>query len=146
MNNAKPLTAGGLYVNLPVQDLPKSIAFYTALGFSFNPQFTDETATCMIVGENMAVMLLTQEKFRQFTPLPISDAKKASEVLLCISLDSRAQVDELVRLAVAHGGKTLRAPDDYGFMYSHSFQDLDGHIWEPMVMDMTAFEKARQGD
>lgn len=119
-----------IYVNLPVKDLQKSIAFFTVLGFSFNPQFTDETATCMIVGENIFVMLLTEEKFASFTPKPICDAHKSTEVLICISVEIRARVDEMVKQAIAAGGSTYNQPQDHGFMYAHGFQDLDGHIWE----------------
>lgn len=138
-------TATGIYVNLPVKDLQQSIEFFTRLGFAFNPQFTDDTATCMIVGENICVMLLTHEKFKTFTPNPIGDARKSTEVLVCLSVDNRPKVDELVRKAVAAGGNTYKAPEDHGFMYGHGFQDLDGHIWELIHMDMAAFEKAQKG-
>lgn len=138
-------TATGLYVNLPVQDLKKSIAFFGALGFAFNPQFTDETATAMVIGENMVAMLLTQEKFQTFTPNPISDARKSTEVLIALSFDSRQKVDELVRKAVAAGGNTYKDPEDHGFMYGHGFQDLDGHIWELFYMDLAAFPKTPEG-
>lgn len=124
-----------IFVNLPVKDLSESIEFFTRLGFTFNPRFTDETATCMIVGDNIFVMLLTEAKFRTFTPNPICDAAKNTEVLLSLSLASRADVDEMVRKAVAAGGSTYSAPQDYDFMYSHGFQDLDGHIWEPFFME-----------
>ncbi|WP_305857694.1 VOC family protein [Balneatrix alpica] len=119
-----------IFVNLPVKDLPKSIEFFGALGFSFNPQFTDDTATCMIVADNIYVMLLTEAKFQSFTPKPLVDAKQHSEVLVCLSCDSDAEVDQLVRKAVAAGGRTYKEADDYGFMYGHGFEDLDGHIWE----------------
>jgi predicted lactoylglutathione lyase len=131
-----------IFVNLPVADLPKSIEFFTRLGYSFNQQFTDETATCMIVAEDIYVMLLTHEKFRTFTPNPISDARKSTEVLICLSCDSRAQVDDTVRTAVAAGGNTYNEPQDHGFMYAHGFQDLDGHIWEVMWMDPAAVAPA----
>ena len=124
-----------IFVNLPVKDLNASIRFFTALGFRFNPQFTDETATCMIVGDDIFVMLLTRAKFQTFTPNPICDARKHTEVLTCLSCDSRAQVDDMVRKAVAAGGNTYNEPQDHGFMYGHGFQDLDGHIWELMWMD-----------
>jgi predicted lactoylglutathione lyase len=124
-----------IFVNLPVQDLRKSIEFFTRLGFSFDPHFSDETATCMIVSGDIFVMLLTREKFRTFTPNPVSDARKSTEVLVCLSCDSRAQVDDMVRNAVAAGGSTYNEPQDHGFMYGHGFQDLDGHIWEVMHMD-----------
>ena len=130
--------ASKIFVNLPVNNLNRSVEFFTKLGFSFDKQFTDETATCMIVSENIFVMLLTEEKFRTFTPKEICDAKKYTEVLVCLSLESRAQVDEMVRKAVAAGGATYNEPQDHGFMYGHGFQDLDGHIWELIYMDPTA--------
>jgi uncharacterized protein len=123
-----------LFVNLPVGDLQKSIEFFTKLGFTFNPQFTDATATCMVVSDEISVMLLTHEKFKQFTPKSICDATKSSEVLLCLALDSREAVDEMVRNALAAGGTTYNEPQDHGFMYGHAFQDLDGHIWELIHM------------
>ncbi|WP_024303957.1 VOC family protein [Pseudogulbenkiania sp. MAI-1] len=123
-----------IFVNLPVSDLTNSIAFFTELGFSFNPQFTDETATCMIVSDDIFVMLLTEAKFKTFTPNEICNAKKYTEVLVCLSVESRERVDELVRKAVAAGGATYSEPQDYGFMYGHGFQDLDGHIWELVHM------------
>jgi hypothetical protein len=117
-----------------VGDLQKSIEFFTKLGFTFNPQFTDETATCMVVSDEISVMLLTHEKFKQFTPKSICDTTKATEVLLCLTLDSREAVDEMVRNALAAGGTTYNEPQDHGFMYGHGFQDLDGHIWELVHM------------
>ena len=123
-----------IFVNLPVRNLNKSVEFFTKLGFAFNPQFTDDTATCMIVGEDIFVMLLTEAKFRTFTPNEICDATKYTEVLVCLSCESRADIDEMVRKAVAAGGKTYNEPQDYGFMYGHGFQDPDGHIWELIFM------------
>lgn len=134
-----------IFVNLPVKDLKKSIEFFTQLGFTFNPQFTDETATCMIVSEENFVMLLTEEKFKSFTPKPVCDATKSTEVLLALSLESRAKVDEIVRKAVAAGGTTYKEPQDHGFMYAHGFQDLDGHIWEPFFMEPSAINQANEG-
>ncbi len=131
-----------IFVNLPVKDLQQSIAFFTKLGFQFNPQFTDETATCMIVSENIFVMLLTYEKFKAFTPNAICDATKSTEVLTCLSVESRAKVDEMVREAVAAGGITYNEPQDHGFMYGHGFQDLDGHIWELIYMEPSAIKQA----
>jgi predicted lactoylglutathione lyase len=122
-------------VNLPVKDLNKSIEFFTKLGYSFNQQFTDETATCMIVTDDIFVMLLTEEKFKTFTPKEICDARKSTEVLVCLSLENRAEVDEMVRKAVAAGGATYNDPQDHGFMYGHGFQDLDDHIWELIYME-----------
>ncbi len=124
-----------IFVNLPVKSLDKSVAFFTRLGFTFNPQFTDETATCMIVSEDIFVMLLTEEKFKTFTPKEICDATKSTEVLVCLSSASREEIDEMVRKAVAAGGTTCNEPQDHGFMYGHGFQDLDGHIWELVYME-----------
>lgn len=123
-----------IFVNLPVADLQASIAFFTRLGFTFNPQFTDDTATCMIVSDTIFVMLLTHDKFKTFTPKPISDAKAATEVLVCLSRNSREAVDAMVSEAVAAGGATYNEPQDHGFMYGHGFSDLDGHIWELIHM------------
>lgn len=127
-----------IFVNLPVNNLQASVAFFTQLGFSFNPKFTDETGTCMIVGENIFVMLLTQDKFKAFTPNPICDATKSTEVLVALNCENREQVNAQVRKAVAAGGSTYNAPQDHGFMYAHGFQDLDGHIWELFYMDESA--------
>jgi uncharacterized protein len=127
-----------IFVNLPVKNLNQSIEFFKQLGFQFNPQFTDETATCMIVSETIFVMLLTHEKFKTFTPNPICDATKSTEVLTCLSMESRKKVDDMIRHAIAAGGKTYNEPQDHGFMYAHGFQDLDGHIWELMYMDANA--------
>jgi predicted lactoylglutathione lyase len=127
-----------MFVNLPVKDLKKSIGFFTKLGFTFNPQFTDETATCMIVSEDIFVMLLTHDKFKSFTPKAICDATKSTEVLVCLSCESRENVDDMVRQAVDAGGTTYNQPQDHGFMYGHGFQDLDGHIWELIYMRSSA--------
>lgn len=128
-----------IFVNLPVLDLPRSVAFFTALGFRFNPQFTDDTAACMIVSDDILVMLLTLPKFKAFTPKPICDAKRSTEVLLCLSCESRARVDELVSAAVSAGGSLYSEAQDHGFMYGHGFQDPDGHIWELAYMDTAVF-------
>jgi hypothetical protein len=130
-----------IFVNLPVKDLQKSIEFFTRLGYTFNPQFTDETATCMIVSEDIFVMLLTHAKFKTFTPKEICDATKSTEALLCLSCESRAAVDEMVRKAVAAGGATYSEPQDYGFMYQHGYQDPDGHIWELIYMEPGAIQQ-----
>ena len=123
-----------IFVNLPVNNLDQSVAFFTRLGYKFNPQFTDENATCMIVSEDIYVMLLVEHYFKTFTPKPIADAMKTTEVLLCLSCESRAQVDEMVAKAVAAGGTTPNKPQDHGFMYQHGYQDLDGHMWELVHM------------
>ncbi|MEH1833804.1 MAG: VOC family protein [Nostoc sp.] len=127
-----------IFVNLPVKDLNRSVEFFSKLGFSFNAQFTDETATCMIVSDDIFVMLLTHEKFKTFTPKEISDATKSTEVLVCLSSQSREKVDEMVRKAVTAGGTTYNEPQDHGFMYGHGFSDLDGHIWEIISMEPSA--------
>ena len=135
-----------IFVNLPVADLPRATAFYEALGAKKNEQFCDGTASCMVLSETIHVMLLTHDKFRQFTPRPIADAKAASEVLLCISADSREAVDDLTDKALAAGGGEVRPPQDYGFMYGRAFEDPDGHIWEPMWMDMAAATQSMGGE
>lgn len=127
-----------IYVNLPVKDLSRSVNFFTALGFKFNPQFTNENATCMIVAEDIYVMLLVEDFFRTFTSKPIADATRSTEVLLCLSCENRARVDEMVAQAVGAGGSTPNPPRDHGFMYQHGFQDPDGHLWELTHMDMSA--------
>ena len=127
-----------IFVNLPVKNLNKSVEFFTKLGYTFDPQFTDETATCMIVAEDIFVMLLTEAKFKTFTPKKICDATKSTEVLVCLTCESRANVDAMVRKAVAAGGTTYNKPQDYGFMYGRSFADPDGHIWELVWMDVAA--------
>ena len=131
-----------IFVNLPVADLPAAKAFYEAIGAVNNPQFTDETAACMVFSETIHVMLLSHDKFAQFTPKRIADAHETSEVLICVSEDSREGVDRITERALAAGGREPRAAQDYGFMYSRSFEDLDGHIWEPMWMDMEAAKEA----
>ena len=124
-----------LFVNLPVADLHASIAFFTRLGFRFNPEYTDDTATCMIVGENIFAMLMVRERFAGFAPHPPADARAATEVLLALHLESRAAVEAMVKEAVAAGGNTYSAPQDHGFMFQHGFQDLDGHVWEVFCMN-----------
>lgn len=131
-----------IFVNLPVKDLNKSIEFFTKLGFTFNPQFTDENATCLIVGENIFTMLLTEEYFKTFTPKGICDTSKNAEVLVALSFESRAKVDEIVAKAIAAGGTTYNEPKDHGFMYQHGFQDLDGHIWEIFFMEESAIAQS----
>lgn len=130
--------ATNIFVNLPVRDLGKSVAFFTSLGYRFNPRYTDESASCMVVDEHIYVMLLTEERFRSFTPKPICDARSCTEVLICLQVDSRAEVDALMSKALAAGGSSYKALQDQGFMYGHGFQDLDGHIWEIIYMDSAA--------
>ncbi|WP_038364603.1 VOC family protein [Bosea sp. UNC402CLCol] len=129
-----------IFVNLPVKDLPRSIAFFEALGFSFNPQFTDDTAACMVISDTIFAMLLTHAKFESFSPKPIADTNESIEVLTCLSRESRTDVDAIVKAAVAAGGSTYNAPQDHGFMYGHGFRDLDGHVWEVMWMDPAAVQ------
>ena len=130
-----------IFVNLPVSNLDKSVEFFSGLGFTFNAQYTDETASCMIVSEEIFVMLLTWEKFKTFTPKEICDATKSTEVLVCLSCESRDKVDEMVHNAIAAGAATPMEPRDYGFMYQHGFEDLDGHLWELVHMDPEAISQ-----
>lgn len=129
-----------IFVNLPVADLKKSMAFFEALGWHFNPQFTDDTAACLVISDTVHAMLHTHASFRRFTPKAICDAHTTSEVLIALSCDSRAQVDERVGKAMAAGAKPFREPQDHGFMYERAFQDLDGHVWEMMWMDPAAVQ------
>ncbi len=131
-----------LYINLPVDDLDRSIAFFRALGFDFNPKFTDENATCVVISDQINVMLLVRPFFAGFTPKPIADARSTTEVLLALSCDSRAEVDALIAKAVAAGAATSMECRDLGFMYQHDFEDLDGHLWEVFWMDETAMPQA----
>ena len=131
-----------IFVNLPVRNLNRSVEFFTRLGFTFNPQFTDENATCMIVGEDIFVMLLVENFFKTFTHKEISDATRSTEVIVSLSTDNRESVDEMVRKAVAAGATTPSEPKDYGFMYQHGFQDLDGHLWEIFFMNLGGIPQA----
>lgn len=124
-----------IFVNLPVKDLKKSMAFFEAVGFKNNPQFTDDTAACMVISEDIYLMILTEPKFKSFTPRPISDATKLTEVIIALSSDSREAVDDTVARAKSAGGSTYAEPKDHGFMYQHGFQDPDGHIFEVFWMD-----------
>jgi uncharacterized protein len=134
-----------IFINLPVADLERSKAFYEAVGAANNPQFTDETAACMVVSDTIHVMLLTHDKWRQFTSKEIPDARRSAQVLLCLSEDSKDGVSALVEKAVAAGGSADPTPtQDFGFMFGRSFEDPDGHIWEVMWMDMAATSEAMQ--
>ena len=130
-----------IFVNLPIKDLKKSMGFYEKIGFKNNPQFTDDTGACMVVSADIYVMILTEAKFKTFTPKSISDATKSTEVLVALSRESRGEVDEIVAKAKSAGGSTYAEPKDYGFMYQHGFQDPDGHIWEVFWMDPAAIQK-----
>ena len=127
-----------IFVNLPIRDMARSRAFFEGLGFAFNPQFSNEQGACMVISEDGYVMLLVHPFFQTFTPRRIADARETTEVLVCLSCKSRAEVDDLVRKAVAAGGRIARPPQDHGFMYSQAFEDLDGHIWELVWMDPAA--------
>src|SRR5664279_2604654 len=130
-----------LFVNLPVADVERSKAFFAALGFSYNPMFTDETTACMLVGEQAFVMLLGREKFAQFAKLPIADPSTHTQALFCFSVSSRDEVDAVSTAALAAGGREADGAEDFGFMYSRSFFDLDGHGWQVMWMDPVAAEQ-----
>jgi len=133
-----------IFVNLPVTDLARATAFYEAVGATKNEQFCDGTASCMVFSETIYAMLLTHDKFRQFTPKRIADAKTVSEVLICLSADNREAVDAMVNKAKAAGGTADPGPkQDHGFMYGRSFEDPDGHIWEVMWMDVAAATAAQ---
>ena len=123
-----------IFVNLPVKDLRRSVQFFTKLGYTFNPKFTDENATCMIIGENLFVMLLVEKFFGSFTNKAITDTSKSTEVLTCVSCSGREEVDQLVAAARSAGANVPRKAQDHGFMYSHGYEDLDGHTWELVYM------------
>ena len=130
-----------IFVNLPVQDLNKTIEFFTKLGFRFNPQFTDENATCMIVGEDIFVMLLVEKFFKTFTKKEICDTSKNTEVIVALSVESREKVDQMINKAIEAGGRESREPQDHGWMYGRSFEDINRHLWEIIYMDEKAVKK-----
>ncbi|MDQ5868116.1 MAG: VOC family protein [Thermoproteota archaeon] len=130
-----------IFVNLPVKDLNKTIEFFTKLGFTFNPQFTNENATCMIVGENIFVMLLVEKFFKTFTKKEISDTTKNTEAIVALSAQSREEVDQMINKVVEAGGRESRDPQDHGWMYGRSFEDINGHLWEIGYMDESAMKK-----
>ncbi len=132
-----------VFINLPVKDLEKSKAFFSHLGYTFNQQFTDDTAACMVISDTIYSMLVTEPKFQTFTSKTIANSHASKEVIVCLSCESREQVDKTISNAVAAGGKAWPAePLDYGFMYYHGFEDLDGHHWEIMYMDPTHVQPA----
>jgi predicted lactoylglutathione lyase len=133
--------ASKIFVNLPVKDLKQSVEFFSKLGYTFNAQFTDENATCMVISEDIYVMLLVGSFFETFTPKKIVDAKTSTEVLIALSQDSREAVDRIVESALAAGGRRYTEPKDHGFMYQWGFEDLDGHIWEHLWMDPAHVQK-----
>ena len=130
-----------IFVNLPIRDLNKSVAFFTKLGFSFNPQFTDENATCMIVGEDIFVMLLVEKFFKSFTKKEVCDTSKYTEAIVAISVDSREKVDQLINKAIEAGGSEPREKQDHGWMYGRSFEDIGGHLWEAFFMEESTIKK-----
>jgi uncharacterized protein len=130
-----------IFVNLPVKDLNKTVEFFTKLGFIFNPQFTDENATCMIVGKDIFVMLLVEKFFKTFTKKEISDTTKNTEAIVALSAQSREEVDQMMEKVVNAGGKEARDPQDHGWMYGRSFEDINGHLWEIFYMDESAMKK-----
>jgi predicted lactoylglutathione lyase len=130
-----------IFVNLPVKDLGKTIEFFKKLGFEFNPQFTDENATCMVVNDNIFVMLLVEKFFKTFTQKEICDTTKNTEVIIALSTQSREKVDQMLQNVIKAGGKESRKPQDHGWMYGRSFEDLNGHLWEIIYMDEKALKE-----
>ncbi len=123
-----------IYINLPVKNLPQSRAFFERMGYAFNPEMSNDDGACLMLGGNLFAMLLTEPFFQKFTDKPIGDARKMTAAIICVSCDSRAEVDALVDKAVAAGGTAPRPPVDHGFMYQHGYHDLDGHVWEFVAM------------
>lgn len=130
-----------IFVNLPVKDLNKTVEFFTKLGFTFNPLFTDENATCMIVGKDIFVMLLVEKFFKTFTKKEISDTTKNTEAIVALSAQSREEVDQMMEKVLGAGGREARDPQDHGWMYGRSFEDINGHLWEIFYMDESAMKK-----
>ncbi|SEM48637.1 hypothetical protein SAMN04488688_113173 [Paenibacillus sp. cl141a] len=134
------LKIDNIFVNLPVKDLEKTKDFFSKIGFEFNEQFTDKNAACLVIGDNIFAMLLTEDYFKTFTKKDLSNAANTTEVILALSAESREQVDDIVNAALAAGGSPSNDPVDHGFMYGWSFQDPDGHLWEVMYMDQSQVE------
>jgi len=134
-------TSRKIFVNLPVRNLDTSVEFFTNLGFTFDPRFTDESGTCMVVSDEAFVMLLVQDRFRDFTRKALCDSTTHIEAILAVSADSREQVDQLADTALAAGGQPANEPMDHGFMYGRSFHDPDGHLWEVIWMDPSAVDQ-----
>ena len=133
--------AKAIFVNLPVRDLGKSVDFFTKMGFTFNPQFTDENATCMVIGENIFAMLLVHKFFKTFTEKEICNTSSDTEVIVALAFESREKVDQLMAKVLAAGGEEPRQAQDHGWMYNRNFQDIDGHLWELFWMDEKAVQK-----
>lgn len=127
-----------IFINLPVKDLSKSTHFFQELGFTINPQFSDETTSCLIASEHIYVLIMTEETFKKFSKKEVADTSTSAEAIFCLTAESRKQVDETVQKALSLGGKTYGEPQDHGFMYIWGFQDLDGHLWEISCMDPSA--------
>jgi predicted lactoylglutathione lyase len=127
-----------IFVNLPVKDLKQSMNFFSSMGYAFNPQFTDDKAACLVISEDIYSMLLVEPFFKSFSSLEIADTSKVNEAIICLSADSKEEVNTLVDKAVKAGAKEPKPVQDQGFMYSRGFSDLDGHMWEVMFMDMSA--------
>ncbi|XEC94388.1 VOC family protein [Paenibacillus tarimensis] len=138
------LKANQIFVNLPVKDLKKSMEFFSKVGFEFNPQFTDENAACMVIGDNIYAMLLVHDFFKTFTKKQISDTTDKTEVIVALTAESREHVDEIVNRAFEAGAKPANDKTDHGFMYGWSFQDVDGHLWEFFYMDMNAIPQQEE--
>ncbi|MCV4235705.1 VOC family protein [Virgibacillus sp. LDC1] len=134
------LKSDNIFVNLPVKDLERTKDFFSKIGFEFNAQFTDKNAACLVIGDNIFAMLLTEDYFKTFTKKDLSNAANTTEVILALSAESREQVDEIVNAALSAGGSPSNDPVDHGFMYGWSFQDPDGHLWEVMYMDQSQVE------
>ncbi|WP_026561859.1 VOC family protein [Metabacillus halosaccharovorans] len=130
-----------IFINLPVKNVKKSTSFFRSLGFEFNAQFTTDDTASMIISDNIFALIMTEDRFKEFSKKEIVDATTSAEAILCLSADSRDQVDELVNKALASGGKISNDPQDHGFMYGWGFQDLDGHIWEVVYMDESAMNQ-----
>ncbi len=130
-----------IFVNLPVKDLNKTVEFFTKLGFTFNPKFTDENATCMIVNNDIFVMLLVEKFFKTFTKREICDTTKDTEVIIALSTESRENVDQRINKVIEAGGKESREPQDHGWMYGRSFEDINGYLWEVIYMDKNALKE-----
>ena len=129
-----------IFVNLPVKDLSRTVEFFKKVGFAFDAQFTDENATCMIINDNIFVMLLVEKFFKSFTKKEICDTTKHTEVIIALSTDSREKVDKMMQNVFQAGGKESREPQDHGWMYGRSFQDINGHLWEIIYMDEKALK------
>ncbi|MET9109139.1 VOC family protein [Streptomyces zhihengii] len=135
-----------IFLNLPVKDLETSKSFWTKLGYSFNPQFTDENAACLVISDTIFAMLLTEQRFKDFTKKDITDATVSTEAIFALSAENREAVDTLVDGALAAGGSPSGETQDFGFMYGRAFQDVDHHNWEVMWMDVEAMQEATAGE